>query len=115
MPALSAVWLKETHSVLSRYNQEVLVRNDVADNIRRESLLVVIFHAVMGKVPGAYVQSVHTAQVSAYPYNFFVGIVIKCFHIIVRYTVASFLRAIPFEFACTAVEIVQAAAFGSYP
>ena len=52
---------------------------------------------------------------SAYPYNFFIGIIIKRFYIIMRNAVASFLWAIPFEFACAAVVIIQSAAFGSYP
>lgn len=52
---------------------------------------------------------------SAYPYNFFIGIIIKRFYIIMRNAVAPFLWAIPFEFACAAVVIIQSAAFGSYP
>ena len=52
---------------------------------------------------------------SAYPYNFFIGIIIKRFYIIMRNAVTSFLWAIPFEFACAAVVIIQSAAFGSYP
>ena len=52
---------------------------------------------------------------SAYPYNFFIGVIIKRFHIIMRNAVAPFLRAVPFEFARAAVVIIQSAALGTYP
>lgn len=52
---------------------------------------------------------------STYPYSFLVGIVIECFYVTVRYTVAFLLGVTPFEFAYAAVKMVRAAVFGSYP